>query len=304
MKKYPLATIVNFCTNESRFIKLCLDQAMQFSQQVIVPVCDHFFDGTKENRLLLDRIYKSFPQCLFVEYPFIPDKIPKRIFKSVPQAQFWHSLSRLIGAQFLDEGVENVLFLDADEIPEASRFTEWLGCSDYPCHTVLKLANYWYFREPIYQADKWEDSIVFAQRRALEPHLLLNVKERDAIYDFLPGPKRRMVVGVDGLPMFHHYSWVRTEDEMLRKVRSWSHREDRNWETLVKKEFSGPFQGVDFVHQYHCKMVDPAFRVPQAMENFEPKGPSNVVKVDAHGVLSAIRKVGGSFWSLIFRRFP
>lgn len=305
MKKYPIASIVNFCTNESRFIKLCLEQAAQFSQQVIVPICDHFFDGTKENQELLDQIYKAFPRCLFIQYPFIPKKIPKRVFKSIPPAHFWHSLSRLVGAQFVEEGIENLLFLDADEIPDARRFTEWLESSDYPCHTVLKLANFWYFRKPCYQAEKWEDSIVFAQKRALDPHLLLNAQERDAIYDYLPGPKRRMVLGVDGLPMFHHYSWVRTEEEMLRKVRNWGHRDDRNdWEALVKKEFSGPFEGVDFVHQYRCKEVIPAFQVPESPEIFEPKGPSNVIKIEPQEVLSAVRKIEGSFWSLIFRRFP
>lgn len=304
MKKFPLATIVNFCTNESRFIKLCLDQALLFSRQVIVPVCDHFFDGTQENRDLLESIYRAFPECLFVEYPFILEKIPKRMFKTVEPAHFWHSLSRLIGAQFLDDLVENVLFLDADEIPDAHRFVEWLGCSDYPGHTVLKLANYWYFRDSCYQAEKWEDSIVFAQRRAIEPHLLLRQEERDAIYDSLPGPKRRMVVGADGMPMFHHYSWVRTEQEMLKKVRAWGHGKDREWETLVKNEFLGPFQGVDFVHKYPCKTVSPAFPVSWNDPVFEPRGRPNVVRMDAKGVLSAIKKGGGSFWGLIFRRFP
>ncbi len=304
MKKYPLATIVNFCTNESRFIKLCLDQALQFSQQVIVPVCDHFFDGTEENRPLLEQIYQAFPQCLFVEYPFIPEKIPKKVFDKVPPSHFWHSLSRLIGAQFLEEGIENVLFLDADEIPEASRFMDWLECSDYPCHTVLKLANYWYFRDSCYQADKWEDSIVFAQKRALEPHLLLRKEERDAIYNSLPGPKRRMVVGPNGKPMFHHYSWVRTEEEMLKKVRNWGHCQDRDWEILVKKEFSGPFQGVDFVHQYQHKTVKPAFIVPSSPFSFERKGEARVTRMNRRSVVNAIKKVAGPFWGLIFRSFP
>lgn len=304
MKKYPLATIVNFCTNESRFIKICLDQALQFSSQVIVPVCDHFFDGTKENRLLLEQIYQAFPQCLFVEYPFIPKKIPKRIFKKVSPAHFWHSLSRMIGAQFLDEKVDNVLFLDADEIPDAGRFSEWLGCSDYLGHTVLKLANYWYFRESCYQAEPWEDSIVFAQRRALEPHLLLRQEERDAIYDSLPGPKRRMVVGVDGNPMFHHYSWVRTQEEMLKKVSSWGHRADQEWTDLVKNEFLGPFKGVDFVHHYPCRTVSPTFVVPPSSPVFDVKGTPNVVRLTEKNVLSTIKKGGDSFWNLIFRGFP
>lgn len=301
--KYNLATIVNFCTNESRFIQVCLEQALQFSSQVIVPVCDHFFDGTKENTELLEKIYRAFPQCLFVEYPFIPHKIPKKVFKRVRPANFWHSFSRMIASEFVDEEIEHVLFLDADEIPDSSRFSEWLGCSDYHGHTVIKLANYWYFREPCYQADKWEDSIVFAQRRALEPHLLLSQEERNAIYDSLPGPKRRMVVGVDGSPMFHHYSWVRSEQEMLKKVSAWGHRGDQEWSQLVKNEFTGPFKGIDFVHQYPCKTISPIFQVPENPV-FEAKGTPNVIRLSEKKVLSTIKKTGDSFWSLILRGFP
>lgn len=304
MKKPPIATIVNFCTNESRFLKICLEESFQCSRQVIVVVCDHFFDGTTENRELLERIYRAFPDCLFVEYPFIPHRISKRLFKKVDPAHFWHSLSRLIGAQFLSEDIESVLFLDTDEIPEGRRFAEWLECSDYTCHTVLKMANYWYFREPCYQADHWEDSVVLVQRRALKPHLLLKQEERDAIYDSLPGPKRRLVVGSDGLPMFHHYSWVRTQNEMLKKVRSWGHRGDRDWEALVRQEFLQPFKGKDFVHHYSCKQIDPVFSVSFDPPEFQEKGRPNVVRMSQESVASLVSEAGGSFWSLIFRRDP
>ena len=303
MKKYPIATIINFCTNESRFLKVSLEQALTYSAQVIVPVCDHFFDGTPENRHLLEAIYRAFPEVQFVEYPFIPKRIPKGIFKTVAPAHFWHSLSRLIASSFLDEEIESVLFLDADEIPDGSRFSEWLGCSDYTLHTALKMANYWYFREPRYRAEKWEDSIVLAQKRALQPHLLLRQEEREAIYDSLPGPKRRMVVGVDGNPMFHHYSWVRTEEEMMKKVRSWGHREDRDWEALVKKEFAGPFQGVDFVHNYRFQTVEPAFEVHFDDPHFPPKGKENVKRVTDDEVLRAAKLGRESRWKALFPFF-
>ena len=201
MKKYPIAVIVNFCTNEKRFLKECLEQALLFSPQVIVSVCDHFFDGVPENRPLLEEIYAAFPECHFVEYPYIPNLIPKRVFKSVDVSHLWHSLSRLVAYGVVDDQMESVLFLDADEVPDGRRFLHWLECSDYQLHTVLKMANYWYFRHPTLRAEKWEDSIVLAQKNSLVPHLLLHQDEREAIYHSLPGPKRRHVVGVDGSPI-------------------------------------------------------------------------------------------------------
>lgn len=286
--KHSLAVVVNFCTNESRFIKACLEQTKLFARQVIVPVCDHFFDGKAENRELLERIYQAFPECLFVEYPFIPKKIPKKVFKTVDPSHFWHSLSRFLGAHHVDESIESVLFLDADEVPDGKKVAEWLDASDYHSHTVLKLANYWYFREPCYQASIWEDSVVLVQKKALEKHLLLRQEERDGIYELLPGPKRRHVIGVDGKPMFHHYSWVRTQEEMLRKVESWGHKKDRDWVKVVKEEFTRPFQGTDFVHGYQFQTMDALFGVSLEVPSFEPRGKARVIRLSQERVLDLL----------------
>jgi hypothetical protein len=205
--------------------------------------------------------------------------MPKKVLRKVNPAHFWHSLSRLVGHAFLDEEIETVLFLDADEVPEGKKVAEWLDCSDYMHHTVLKLANYWYFREPIYQALRFEDSVVLVQKRALQREILLDSQERDAIYHLLPGPKRRNVTGPDGAPMFHHYSWVRTREEMLKKVQSWGHKGDRDWVTLVQEEFSGPFRGTDFVHGYSYKSVTAPFEISLEGTLFTPKGGSRVQKL-------------------------
>ena len=266
-----VGTVINFCTNESRFIGPCLSQALLFSKQVIVPVASHFFDGTPENWDLLEKIYEAFPECLFVEYPFIPHRISQAIFKTVKPTAFWHSMSRLIGASLLDKTIEWVFFLDADEIGEGIRVKEWLDYNEIRCS--LHFANYWYFRESCYRAEPLEDSIVLAKRGALTSDVLLNERERDAIaFD------RRMVLGLDGKPLFHHFSWVRTEKEMLQKVKSWSHRHDRNWKEAIHKEFSGPFQGRDFVHGYQFHTVPPPFQV-SAEPFFEPKGKKNVLRL-------------------------
>jgi hypothetical protein len=297
MKKHSISTVVNFCSNESRFIKATLEQASLFSKEVIVPVCDHFFDGTAENRPLLEQIYAAFPNCLFVEYPYVPQKVPKKIWKEVEPAHFWHSLSRLIGYSFVEEGVDSVLFLDADEVPDGKRFGEWLDSSDYKHHTALKLANYWYFRDPANQSLHFEDSVVLVQKRALEHEILLNQEERDAIYNLLPGPKRRNVTGVDGHPMFHHYSWVRTKDEMLKKVKAWGHKGDRDWVSLVNQEFSSSFRGTDFVHGYSYKIVDPSFDIRLEPPQFEPKGVSKVKRIEADEMLKLIKNKKG--WNFL-----
>ena len=298
MKKHPIGTVVNFCTNEKRFISACLKSALVFSSQVIVPVASHFFDGTPENRDVLEQVYSAFPECLFIEYPFIPEKIPAATFKAVRPDPFWHCLSRLIGTFALDESIETVIFLDADEVADGRAMAEWLDCSDYEQHMTLKLANYWYFREPIYRAENFEDSIVLVQKKALTADMLLQDEERNAVYDSLPGPKRRMVLGTAGQPLFHHYSWVRTEEEMLKKVRSWSHRKDRNWEELVRREFSGPFQGTDFVHGYRFRTVEAMLEAP----SLQNKGKKNVRRLTEKEVLTYAKLKKVPFWSRFLQK--
>jgi hypothetical protein len=298
MHKKPIAAVINFCTNESRFLKASIEQARLFARQIIIPVCDHFFDGTPEKMKELDLIYRSFPDCAFIQYPYIPEKIPRRVFKKISPAHFWHSLSRLLAMQYVEESIETVIFLDADEVPDGRRFSRWLDDSDYHQHVVLKLANYWYFREPIYQAASWEDSIILIQKRALSEQLLLQESERDALYEQLPGPKRRRVTDSHGEPMFHHFSWVRTKEEMLKKVRSWGHRADKNWIELVEKEFEAPFKGTDFIHGYQYKTVPPLFNICLEEASFQPIAakPPSLKNISFSQILSCLRTTSLPSW--------
>ena len=59
---------------------------------------------------------------------------------------------------------------------------------------------------------------------------------------------------------------------MLKKVRAWGHKGDRDWVTLVNQEFTAPFRGTDFIHGYTYKSVKPAFDIRFDEIQFEPKG--------------------------------
>lgn len=302
MRKHPVATIINFCTTESRFIAHTLREASRFSRQLLVVVCDHFFDGSPEDRARLEQIYTAFPEALFIEYPFIPDQIPRSVFKKVNPVHFWHSLSRLVGYSFLNSDIETVLFLDADEVPDGERVQEWLDCSDYHEHIVLKMANYWYFRESRFRAEAWEDSVVLARKSALKADLLLHQDERNAIFTELPNPKRSMVTGVDGTPLFHHYSWVRTEVEMLKKVRTWGHRKDRDWEKSVREEFKRSFSGTDFVHGYRFSTVEPPHAIEMDVLSFPDRGKCQKKTLTPPDLLKTVKKTRLGK-SLFFRLF-
>ena len=51
-----LATVISYYSNDERFIRKCITNALAVSDQVIIPVSTHFYDGTPED---LDKIGRA-----------------------------------------------------------------------------------------------------------------------------------------------------------------------------------------------------------------------------------------------------
>ena len=244
-----ITTVINYCSNDYRFIRDCVQNAAAFSEEVLVPYSDHFYDGTPENKALLAQTITENPEASFIFFPYNPDL--------QVNAQHWVTWARVVGWQNSHPSTTHLLFLDADEIVEANRFAQWLKSGQFQQNNVLKLANYYYFREPCYQALTYEDSAILILKSCLNESMLMDFEDRHKPWLETPEPKTRMVLGLDGLPMVHHYSWVRTKAQMLKKVQTWGHNQDRNWVKLVENEFERDFSGTDFVHGYQYKTVVP-----------------------------------------------
>ena len=265
--RYPIGTIINFCSNDYPFLRHCIDAVKPFSSQIVIPVCDHFFDGKKEERSTLNAIYAENPDVQFIEFPFDPGRT---LYGARPNV-YWHNLARMIARFFLKEEIAYALFLDCDEIAESARVLQWLQQFPYHDYETLLFLNYWYFREPSLQAATWESSPLLVKKQLLDHALLMHEKERLGIYLRIQGPKVDRQGGLDGKPLFHHYSWVRTKEQLLRKVVSWGHNRDTNWESKVQEEFSRPFNGTDFVHGYEFVKTAPyavidIHKKPQAVD--------------------------------------
>ena len=246
-----IASVINFCSNDYPFLRSCIEGVSDISSQIIVPVCDHYFDGEKEDLKKLGKIYAEFPQVQFVQFPYDLN----RCLYANHSISYWHNLARLMGLYFVR--ADTVLFLDADEIFEVEKLKTWVAEFPYSDYDAIRLANYWYFRDSRCRATEWEDTPLLIKREHLTGQLIMQERERAGTFAACAGNKVRMTKGLDGLPMCHHYSWVRTKEQMLRKVRSWGHHWERNWEALVEEEFSRPFNGRDFVHGYTFNQVEP-----------------------------------------------
>ncbi len=281
-----IATIISYCTNDYRFIDRCIEEAKVFSQEIVIPVCDHLFDGTPENRLLLENTYAKHPDCRFVEFRYLPDRLYSRYHTMGPEhedwAIYWAATARYVGMHYVKPECDYILFLDCDEIAEGKRIAAWLDRGEYRQYEAMRLGAYLYTLRPTFRSTKFVNLSFLVKKETLAPLTLLNGLERIGAYLNHPGPKRQEVLGLDGEPMIHHYSWVRTREECARKTETWSHRNDADWPTLIEEAFSGktrsPFRSpFEFEEMGEKPYFDP-FTVPFPIEKLPLSNP--VLKID------------------------
>ncbi len=255
-----IATVINYCTTDHRFLRFCIEEVQKFSKQVIIPVCSHFFNGEPENRTLLDLSYQQHPDVQFVEFNY--DEQPYGIYSPFTPADedwshYWHSTARYIGFHYVQDA-DYILFLDVDEIVEADRFIKWLKTFNVSEFAALRFSSYFYFRDPSNRAiDQFPLNALLVRKQAMDsPEMILDVLERKGLYDQIQGPKRSHLMGLDERPLVHHYSWVRTPEELRQKVRTWGHRHDQEWLQLIEEELKEPFRGIDRIHGFHYEKVE------------------------------------------------
>lgn len=219
-----LGVVINYCSNESMFIESILKECSKFSKDIIVSYGSHTYDGVPEK---MDIAVQDYPHVDFVEYQVDLSRTGLTGVVKRPTA-YWCNLARWQGIVRLKERkhVEYVLFIDADEVPEGDKVNAWLANTVLNPQTVYKLANYWYFKSPENQATEHEDSILIAPIGLLTETKVFHDDERDSIFRFCGEFKQRMIKGLGGTPMFHHYSWVRGREGLLKKMQTWAHRDD------------------------------------------------------------------------------
>ncbi len=256
MPNARLATIINFCTLDYPFLPHLLKEAKKFSSSIYVVLADHLFNGRKEDIQDIWSIAAEFSDVSFILFPYLHKPIFWRGLSLETTAHMWHNVNRLVGFHHLSDEIDYVFFLDADEIPEGDNLRTLLSYYPYEKYDCIKFACYWYFRKPIFQATVYETSPLMAKKSVLTRKLIMQKYERTGMFVYAKGEKIEGVLGENVKPVLHHYSWVRTKEEMLEKVRSWGHKHNKDWESLIHEEFSSEFQGKDFVHGYSFNLVE------------------------------------------------
>lgn len=233
-----ISTVINYCTNDFRFIDRCIEEAQFYSDQITIPYCSHFFDGKKENRALLEKSIQKHSNVSFIEYAYSSNPYGTNFVitsEDLRWAHFLHSTSRYIGYVF-EQASDYILFLDVDEIPDGKQVKEFLLESNYTEYSALRFLSFYYFRSALKRAKSFSKNALLAKRNSLSESALLHTKERLGTFENILGKKRDNILGKSGNPLFHHYSFVGAEKELFQKITSWGHRRERNWETMLLQE--------------------------------------------------------------------
>ena len=242
-------------SDELRFLRATLREAAHLFQEVLIMFGTRYWDEVRAENTNAIEAFKE--ECasgytnVRVMWYRVPEDALNFMKGSVQPAMYWEGHARRHAVNEM-KPCEYVLFLDSDEVIDGKEFAAFLAAKTHTHFSALKLANYWYWREPIYRAkDYLEDSAVLIRSDKFKPlHLYSNTGRHGVFANCHPSETKRMVMSPNGTPMIHHYSWVRSKEEMRKKVTTWGHREDRHdWLERVDEEFSRDFNGTDFLKQ-------------------------------------------------------
>jgi hypothetical protein len=244
-----LGIVIPYCSNEEDLIDDVLARAKDVSTNIVVVAMTHFFGG--------DEDVKVIPKLRSLEKEGIIAKvIPWKHIPGAPQ-NFWIKALRLHGFQHL-KPCDWVLFIDSDEvIRNPPQFLNWFHSVKDNLDTSYKLSCYWYFLSKQRRSKVIEDSVVLVSKKVLHiDNFRLTNSERENLASASP-IQLTQVRGLEGEVMFDHFSWVRTRDVMVKKVMNWSHREDRDWVSLVNQAFDSDLLTTpDFVHGYDYDILE------------------------------------------------
>lgn len=268
--RHNIGCVIISNADDLHFLEATLRECVDVFSQIVVATGTKLWNEEDADDVdaieRFKRAHAHMTNVTFISYDPPHDKIPF-MANMVKPSMYWEAHARWKALEQLIPSCEYVMFLDSDEVIDGKKFASWLDTEEYKHFDVMKLANYWYWREPTLRARGYiEDSVVLARITSFNPLILFSNMGRHGVYEGCKTKeekKARNVMSTDnGAPMVHHFSWVRDEQAMMRKVKNWGHRDDMtDWFSLVKREFSRDFNGTDFVKNLSYDEVPDVFHL-------------------------------------------
>ncbi len=256
-----ISVVINYCSLEREFLSICIRECLKFSDDIVVSYGSHFYDGTIEDHEHIRRQVLNNKNIRFVKYEVdvSVDLTKQKGVEKRPHA-YWHNLARWTGINTIKRN-EWILFLDVDEIPDGERLKAWNHEVQLEQETSYSLTNYWYFKSPNYQATAWEETTKIIHTNNITEDSVFGDFERDHLQNTAGEKTAHFVLGLDRMPLIHHFSWVRKKEVLLRKIKSWGHKDQiadpiNYVESIFKNKNIN-----DSVHNYKYKYVHNQFGI-------------------------------------------
>jgi len=260
-----ISTVISFCTLDKKFIKPLLEQVKLFCDDIIVVYYDKLLNGKPEP---IDEIAETIKnidsniKLLCLEFTNGNSKLifvnSKLEFSEDKSSRYFHNLARWKAKDLAEN--DYILFIDGDEIPDGPAMKYILDNDLLKNYDGIDFKCYWYFRNAVNQAIQTEECGLLVHKKIITEKLMFTELERWS-FRGSSGINYLSSVQLEQGPIFHHFSWVRTKQEMIEKVNSWGHKNDKNWLVHIEEEFSRDFNGTDFVHGYQYKQVNDQFNL-------------------------------------------
>jgi hypothetical protein len=245
--------VIPYCSLDKIFIKKNIEQCLKFANNIFISVSSHLYNGEPEDKESIDEL-KSF--CS--QHKNI-DILEYNWNSNTPFKFYWNCYSRWIGIEKCK--TDYIMQLDSDEIIDADFFLmSYLENKEgfWQKYNSYAFGMYWYFRDFMYRSKTIESAHILVKRDILNKSNVFTEYDRGghAVKDNYTSFYN---TGYNHKYYIHHFSWVRTKEDLLKKVKGWGHKNERNWEDLIEEHYSKPFFGKDFVHGYEFEIVEPPF---------------------------------------------
>ena len=238
-----IGAVIPFTCDDKIFIKPLISNLLPICNNIVLTYSDTYLSGTMQNSIELNNtinIIKSFQNenasCTIkllkydIERNIMKDNIDGPYF--VTWKRYWICLARKLGVMEICNKSDWILLLDSDEIVDTSNFQKWITTELPNVNNevqVINFDNYVYYYKAIYRSNQLENSIVMIKPDIMlnYEHLAINEWERTAFIKFtLDNMILKNVKLNNDIVMFHHYSWVRSKQNLISKIKNWGHSDD------------------------------------------------------------------------------
>ncbi len=248
-----ISIIMPYCSNDYQFLRPNIKQLLKFTDNIYIIYSNRFWNGENENKGIIDKSIKENPEATFVrvEYqkkqPPIPEffcrLIPKRcLLRPVYGPRYFEGLIRWRGYKEAEkESPDYYFFLDVDEIVDGEAFLKWLKNGLNRKLNAMIFNCYEYVRSPQYRSINWGKKGVLVKKRQIKKKDFFTYRIRRRFYQTSTPPKKEGILGLDGKPMIHHFSWIRSKKQFSKKVDITSiHGLTNRKERKIEMEFAKP----------------------------------------------------------------